>query len=282
MLPSRPGYCRKGKPMYQRSIVTFIDILGFRDIVNKKSAHEIDDILNILNRVAAPSRSEEHQDPYDPTVLSFSDSIIRVRNLETDDNIAFPIGHLFHEVNSLVHIQMDLITRGVLIRGGVSIGPTRVAKDRIFGTAFIKAYELESKFAASPRIIIGPELINAVDTDVLVVNENHTADEERGYLKKQLAKGDDGLCYVDYLRASRLELDDPDYYLEFLRKHKKLIVTQGGEHSTLSSVSSKYIWLASYHNKVISELREEYFAHYSLDKSELLITQAELSALSNL
>lgn len=271
--------------MYQRSIVTFIDILGFKDVVTTQSAEHIDKILDIINSTS-PSNSgdgdDEDVDHTEPTVLSFSDSIIRVRNLESDDNIAFPIGHFFYEVNSLVHMQMELVNQGILIRGGISIGNVFVAKNRIFGPAFINAYELESKFANFPRIIVSPELVNSVGDDHLLINENHTPEEERAYLRNQLAIGDDGLCYVDYLRATRLELDDPDYYPKFLQRHKETILLQGKNHSLLSNVSYKYIWLASYHNKVISELSEEFFTYYSITRTDLLISQKDMNALSNL
>lgn len=267
--------------MYQRSIVTFIDILGFKDVVTTQSAEHIDKILDILNSTS-PSNSDDDVDQTEPTVLSFSDSIIRVRNLESDNNIAFPVGHLFYEVNSLVHMQMELVNQGILIRGGISMGNVCVAKNRIFGPAFINAYELESKFANFPRIIVSPELVNSVGTDHLLINEDHTPEEERAYLRKNLAMGDDGLCYVDYLRATRLELDDPDYYPEFLQRHKDTVLLQGKNHSTLSNVSSKYIWLANYHNKVISELSEEFFTYYSITRTDLLISQKDMSALSNL
>lgn len=267
--------------MYNYSIVTFIDVLGFREIVKNKNADEIDKILDIFNDFAS-SEEDKELNPFEPTCLSFSDSIVRVRNLDSEENISYPIGHLFHEVNSLVHIQMNLINMGVLIRGGVSVGDVKVAKDRVFGPAFVAAYEIESKFSNYPRIVISPELINSIATDFRVANENHTAEEERAYLRSQLAKGDDGLCFVDYLRASKAELDDPDYYPEFLRKHKDLIVQNGQLHNDLSSTSSKYIWLSNYHNSVISEISDSYFEHYNFKKNDFLISHKEIKSLSNI
>jgi hypothetical protein len=267
--------------VYNHSIVTFIDILGFRDIVKNKNADEIDKILDIFNDFAS-SEDDEEASSYEPTCLSFSDSIVRVRNLDSDENIAYPIGHLFYEVNSLVHVQMNLINRGVLIRGGVSIGDARVAKNRIFGPAFVAAYEIESKFANYPRVVISPDLVNSLDTDFRVANENHTAEKEREYLRSQLAKGDDGLCFVDYLRASERELDDPDDYPVFLRKHKDLIVENGQIHSDLSATSSKYIWLSNYHNRVVSEKSDEYFERYDLKKSDFFISHKKIKSLSNI
>lgn len=270
--------------MYQRSIITFIDILGFREIVSKRTVSEVDRILDLFNEFGTPCRldPDEESDPSEPVVLSFSDSIIRVRNLESEENLAFPMGHLFHEVNSLVHLQTDLVNYGVLVRGGVSVGPVSVSANRVFGPGFVDAYELESKFAIYPRIIVSPELIRSVDTDVLVVSEHHSSIEEKQYLRTQLVQGDDGIHYVDYLRASQRELDDPDDYPDFLLKHKQTIVEEGGKHKAFSGVAAKYLWLARYHNQVIAEISDEYFEHYGLKRNNFEIVDLELSTLSTL
>ena len=266
--------------MYCQSIVTFIDILGFKDIVKNRTCDQIDVILDTLNHFA--SRSSNDNNSLEPTVLSFSDSIVRVRNLESEENIAFPVGHLYYEVNALVHAQMDLVNNGVLIRGGITIGNASVTNDRIFGPAFINAYELESKFANYPRIILSPEVVNAVGTDLLVVNENHSADEERKYLRSQLACGDDGLWFIDYLRASKYEMDEPNFYPKFLAHHKSLIVTEGQLHSSLSDKSAKYIWLANYHNKVVSELNNKSLQTRGIDRNALSISYNEMATLTSL
>lgn len=268
--------------MYQRSIVTFMDILGFREIVKKSSSESISQMLDIFGQFAAPEDGAV-KDPYEPTVLSFSDSIIRVRNLQSEENIAFPVGHLFYELNDLLHIQMNLINHDVLVRGGVALGDVNASSTgRIYGPAFITAYDLESKFANYPRIIVSPDLINAVGTDVSIINENHSAEEEREYLRKLLAVGDDGLCFIDYLRAAEDEFDEIESYLPFLEKHKSLILKEGMAHKALSNVSSKYVWLATYHNRVIEDLPDDFFTHYKIKMEELLISNSDIAVISNL
>ncbi len=266
--------------MYQKSIITFIDILGFKEIVNSRSSDQVDKILDTLNDFTANEPDDD--DEFEPQTLSFSDSIIRVRHLESEENIAYPIGHLFHEVNALVHAQVDLINNGVLIRGGISIGEAKVSQNRIFGPGFVAAYELESKYANYPRIILSPELVNSVGDDVLVVNEAHSAEEEREYLKTQLAQGDDGIWFVDYLRAAEHELDSPEFYPELLVKHKNLIVSQGEKHKSLSNVSLKYLWLANYHNKTVSLKPESYFEAYGIERVNVLISFDEMNTLTSM
>jgi len=267
--------------MYNRSIITFIDILGFKDIINNRSSDEVDAILDVLVDFTSHD-SADNEDDINPKVISFSDSIIRVRNLESEDNIAFPVGHLFWEVNALVHAQMDLINNGVLIRGGVSLGDVKASDHRVFGPGFNAAYELESKFANYPRIILSPELINSVGNNVLVTNEHHSAEEEKKYLKSQLFQGDDGVWFVDYLRAGENELDDPMYYPELLIRHKELIVSQGQEHNSLSNVASKYLWLAKYHNRTVSLKTADYFESHGIDIDDVKISPSEVETLTTM
>ncbi|WP_167631588.1 hypothetical protein [Mariprofundus ferrooxydans] len=251
-------------------------------MVKKASSESIGKMLDIFGQFAA-SEDGAVKDPYEPTVLSFSDSIIRIRNLQSEENLAFPVGHLFYELNDLLHIQMNLINHDVLVRGGIALGDVNASSNtRIYGPAFITAYDLESKFANYPRIIVSPDLINAVGTDVSIINENHSAEEERDYLRKLLAVGDDGLCFIDYLRAAESEFDNIESYPLFLEKHKSLILKEGMAHKELSNVSSKYVWLATYHNRVIKELSDTFFDHYEMKREDLLISNSEITVISNL
>ena len=53
---------------------------------------------------------------------------------------------------------------GIAVRGGIEIGATLDLPDfEIYGSAYYGAYNLESKIAKYPRIVLGDELMNYVD-----------------------------------------------------------------------------------------------------------------------
>ena len=58
--------------MYQEAIVTFLDILGFGEIVKTKRSEKVDKILNIVERYTVPD--PKYGTGYIPEVITFSDS----------------------------------------------------------------------------------------------------------------------------------------------------------------------------------------------------------------
>lgn len=100
--------------MYQKAIITFLDILGFGDFVKDNDDKVVGKILDAVERSTVPNT--EMATLYQPEVITFSDSIVRVRKVESDENLAYPIGLLFQELLDLVRAQGELIDINVLIR----------------------------------------------------------------------------------------------------------------------------------------------------------------------
>ncbi|MCE2706563.1 MAG: hypothetical protein LW807_05745 [Proteobacteria bacterium] len=66
-------------------------------------------------------------------------------------------------LNKLIQFWIDALCKGVLLRGGITKGLLHHNKNKVFGDALIDAYELESKVANYPRIIISKKLINIIN-----------------------------------------------------------------------------------------------------------------------
>ncbi|MFZ5771306.1 MAG: hypothetical protein ACOY4W_07745 [Thermodesulfobacteriota bacterium] len=106
--------------MYTKAIVTFLDILGFRDIVASSDSTKIHELLKIVEEVTTPDTTEKWL--YNPETVMFSDSIVRTRKINTEENIQYPIGLVFNELLDIVHAQSELIDHRILIRGGIAFG----------------------------------------------------------------------------------------------------------------------------------------------------------------
>lgn len=263
--------------MYQKAIVTFLDILGFGELVKEKEDIHISKILDEVKRSTVPNT--EMATLYQPEVISFSDSIVRVRRVESEENLAYPIGLLFQELLNLVHAQGELIDTNVLIRGSVTFGDILISDGRVFGPALVEAYELESKFARFPRIIVDPQLIKEYKSNKLLKAEHHSLEQDSEYVSDLLKQGDDGMWFIDYARAIVSEIDEPEMYPKFLLRHREMILSGCEKHKKLNAVLSKYVWLANYHNQIISEMNNEYFERYELKKNDFMITSDEIPAL---
>lgn len=259
---------------YRPAVITFLDILGFRERVERsEDASEIASILRRLRHFSGVNARqktlvEEEEDEVTRSI-AFSDSVIRIRFYDTD----FPTGALFLEILNLVHLQGEMADNGVLLRGGVTVGNVHLDGDMAFGPGFNRAYDLESQFALSPRIVIGHEAFDALRTDRRLICKGHTLKEDIAYIRNMVTRGDDGLWFVDYLAAIRGEMDQQELFPEYVDRHRAHIVAGATSAPARSRIFQKYLWLAHYLNGVVERC--------GLEK-ELKLTQAEIPALDEL
>jgi hypothetical protein len=253
---------------YSPYIVTFLDILGFRELLRTKSADEIDRIIKLTRRHAADEKGEQKE--IGLQTVAFSDSIIRLRSASESSG-------LFYELLDLLHAQAGLLAYGVLVRGGIALGDVYRDGDRVFGPGFVEAYELESKVAVYPRIVVAPNLLNALAAEEFPMG--NPLEMELGYVMDILAVGDDGIYSIDYLRAYHSELDDPLYYPDYLAMHRKVITGIGALQRSgpgaPSSLDLKANWLAKYHNTVVREAK----ARGELQDETLCVTPKDVRTL---
>lgn len=250
--------------MYRQAVITFIDILGFKHLISTGTFEEISKKLNTIRRLSNVDEQEDGES-FKPKVIQFSDSIIRIRPLDSKANNESRYGLMFHEMLDLVHMQGELVNHGIFVRGGVSIGEVHFDDQTLFGPGFVRAYELESTYANFPRIVVDPALIQQLQKDKRLASNHNTSANEFSYISKNIRRESDGIYFIDYLRSFQTEIDDSDNIPVFLRKHKELIVQNVGGATQLNAVSAKYLWLASYHNSVIRELKEEFWKPEGLE-----------------
>lgn len=260
--------------MYRRSLVSFIDILGFRHLIATSTFEQVAKKLAALKRFSG--RDEDDGDGLEPRVIQFSDSIIRVRPLDGKANLEFPYGMLFHELHDLVFMQGELIKHGVCIRGGVAIGDVYFDSRTIFGPGFVRAYEMESQFANFPRIVIDPQVLQDLMREGALIAQHHDVAEEIRHIRQLVRKDSDGLFFVDYLEAFLPELDEPEFQPVVLRDHRQMILDGVGKGAALNGVSAKYVWLANYHNALVARIPQGWFDQYGMSPSDVAVGQDEL------
>jgi hypothetical protein len=187
-----------------------------------------------------------------------SDAIIRARPYDTKEQD----GALFWELYDLLLAQVELIGQGVFIRGGVTVGSAYVGpkgKGPVFGPAVVRAYEIENQEAVFPRIVIEEAVLEEHAADARLRSSTHDAAYDRQEINKLIAESEDGVLYIDYLRASSNEFDlEFAGYLTFLQKHAELIRT--GLSTEDRRVARKYKWLMKYHNQVAHEVLDPIIA----------------------
>ncbi|WP_293721813.1 hypothetical protein [Phascolarctobacterium succinatutens] len=153
------------------------------------------------------------------------------------------------------------------MRGGLTYGQLYHKGDICFGPAMNRAYELESKIAKYPRIIVDELLINE-DMINKFRHPSNSLEFEINFIKG-LVKQDpkDKNWYLDYLSQSdEFNLDEKtiETYYNLLKKIKNNIEEDLENYRQQNSkdmqkVIEKYEWYKEYFNRVITEgIKEEY------------------------
>jgi hypothetical protein len=234
---------------YQPHVITYLDILGFQEIVATRTAGFVSKLIRIVQEATRPSKwAKEGQDI---RYQNFSDLCVIATPIKTKHH-KYDYGGLFTlELLGLVHAQVALLSEEIFVRGAITIGPLVRSHNVLYGPGLVSAYRLEQS-AIYPRIVVDPHAIDVVRKDSgLWVHDSQSELDSIGSLVRRDA--DDAL-YVDYLRAIEGELDTPEYeYPGFLAVHKKLIRENLSKYSDDPKINAKYVWLARYHDATVRE-----------------------------
>ncbi|CAI1933168.1 hypothetical protein [Serratia fonticola] len=242
---------------YEQRIVAFIDILGFKSLLNDtldKYGNDKEDkidavisaydaIRDIWNLDQAPQflgvKTSETK-----KISIFSDCLVISFTIEQPSGV-------FATLLEIKMLIMRLISRKILCRGAVSIGKFIHTDNYLFGPALVEAYTLESKAAMYPRVILDHTVIEAGAQNR---NQDHDFTEEKEYVQSLLEQDSDGMFYIDYFFKAQTELDDPEYdfpdYIENLADviRKGLM---GSSHHSKADIRVKYSWMRERFNKMV-------------------------------
>ncbi|EEY89244.1 hypothetical protein HMPREF0017_02216 [Acinetobacter lwoffii SH145] len=236
---------------YEKRIVAFIDILGFKSLIEEtqqpdcaaKKINNIKQAFDLIYKMLA-----EHYDVEQIKQVkysTFSDCIV----------FSFPArqtNSLFFALLPLIWLQAELVWKhDILLRGVMTIGEIYHDDKIVFGPAMVEAYELETKKAIYPRIILDPKIKTEYTLWLDEVKKIGNADQiydlenEQRYTFKSdglLTEDDDGYYYVDYLDKISGEMDEPENYQDFINHVEKLIQPYLKPHIDVSLLK-KYVWL---------------------------------------
>jgi hypothetical protein len=149
--------------IYETRAVLFLDILGFRDLIASRKEKEILDALIVSAKVPIPLGASVDEG-LDFRVTAFSDCVVCSARILAKSNF-FPAAYVAAYAGRLA---LELLTRGILSRGAITVGKLYHQEQTVFGPALIEAYELESRFAQYPRIIVPPKVMGQVNMTLAI------------------------------------------------------------------------------------------------------------------
>lgn len=240
---------------YLERTIAFIDILGFgalvREIGRDDALHrKLDAALKRIQMFKSASvAGNTAQSGLE--ISMFSDSVV----------ISGPGSDIQNVLWTAIHVQCELMALGVLVRGGIACGRTIHAGDILYGEGMLAAYDLESKAAVYPRIVIHPSLIPRI---------------ERGCRAAFLDQDLDGLWFINPftigIRAGNSEALLADGYdpSEVSLKQLGRVIESSIATLTDAGQLAKWGWLKKQHELAIAE-----FVRYGKPRFWHLWAQAE-------
>jgi len=230
------------EPVYEERLILFLDFLGFREIIQKSvdDASQLEAIVDAITAMA--SLADESDVRTTQKITQFSDSLVVSYRIDEPSAV-------FWLLNSISFIIINLAVRGFLVRGGVAVGKLYHTDDMILGPGMNRAYELESKHATYPRVIIDQSVFEIASR---FHAPQHSPQAELNYINADLIEDQDGFKFIDYLSFSAVVeitgMEEVEYAF-YLPKICE-ILEEGLKHES-NSVVEKHLWL---HRQYVREL----------------------------
>lgn len=246
----------------EERFVVFLDILGFSETVknieqnnseNNLELKKIKSILNFMNEEATEPNystdlpiyveSEEgyaegmvEQELGDPRLTYVSDCIIISAEPTLDG---------FKALSKKIHkITADLAYDGVFCRGAITKGKLFHRDKVLFGSSYIRAYELEKNEAIYPRVIIDPDILGFFDL----------TDGKMPLAPAFFGKDNNGMYYQRYWTWFLFPqyCGQWDHYLLVVRHQ---IIENLEKFDDEEHIREKYLWLKDEFNSLIDSWR---------------------------
>lgn len=174
--------------LYNEYIVAFLDILGFKNIINSEEFEKIRDIFSaILSEKSAITRLCKEGNPTENSLAQYNNILLqhlKIRIMSDSIVVAAPSQYpesLAVVINVCIAIQDSLFSleRPVFLRGAIAKGDFYVDENTIFGKALVDAYIAQENYAIYPRIILSNDVQRGMKTGIN--NEQNLLIDDDGY-----------------------------------------------------------------------------------------------------
>lgn len=229
-------------PSYTNRFVCFIDILGFKDHIQKNTGSS--DVLNLILSLKHINYIGKRNILFSPSQIIdgvsfsyFSDCVV----LTAEDTLDC-LDELMRKACIIVYY---LLFFKFFTRGALTFGPVYHDQDFCFGPAFVQAYELERSTAIFPRVILDTEKLYGSS-----VNVNSWISGFRWWSSQPLQIDPaDGHIFIDYLKIAfdSIEAHWSDEEVRADHYHIKKFISDGLQNPN-KRIAQKYQWAKERYN----------------------------------
>ena len=229
---------------YKDCYVAFIDILGFKELIDTKDCETIFQVFKELHMHSHANLIFNGID-----ILAYkdiqhrilSDSVILFIDADVKDGFAALLDVCRKLQESLANRENP-----ILMRGGIAKGPLFCEENTIFGQGLTKAYLLESKLAKYPRIIFSGETFEEGKKNTYYMFP---------YLEGicfDLRCDEDGLFFINYLPTLKGSIEDSKMYSDRLYNLCNEMLNKAID----SNLREKYLWLKKNVDLSVSQMSQ--------------------------
>jgi hypothetical protein len=244
---------------YEQRYCAFVDILGFRELIEKLDQGQIpfESLQLLLTKIHNPPETNAGViAKADFRAQSISDAVA----LSGADNLV-GMSAIIHAINRLA---VDLLAQGFFVRGAIVKDRLHHDENMVFGKALVRAYNLEATVASYPRVMVTREVVD----DLRAAADQKT-------IHNLLRRAEDGPMFLHVLRAIEMDMlpfefgtDKPRVRSNDERFRGKLMPYEGiadhiqqrfDEASDNPNHFRKVQWFARYWNETIEQWNIEGF-----------------------
>src|ERR1035437_1529526 len=232
------------KPIaYEQRVILFLDFLGFKEIVEKTTT-DPKRLAALLRAIRFVTVLKPDEADIGKQVSQFSDSVV----------VSYPVSEtssVFTLVYDVALLIIDLADAGFLVRGAITFGLLIHADEYLVGPAMLRAYEMESKEAKYPRVLIDPRIVKIAWKYHAPQNSPKV---EADYVRDLMTKDDDGKFFYDYISwhsvvsEAGIRAGGYDTYLANIGR-----LVKRGLRNKDAHVKEKYLWL---HKRYVASIAE--------------------------
>lgn len=166
---------------YKKSFVAYLDVLGFKNLVNQNKIDNIELYFTVINEEIEKLRKIQAKEDIGSIIIS--DSVILTMPQDTRDKSG-NLQRLRQLCIAIGKIQQRLALDNIWFRGAIAGGDTYFdsKNNQIVGPAYINAFLLEEEFAIYPRVILDSKIIGQLGfttANQLIISINKSYDSAR-------------------------------------------------------------------------------------------------------
>jgi len=151
-------------------LVCYLDILGFKQMISEYDSDLTSTLLQDIHESFDLAKTIILKNEF----LSNKESVKHLKYQTFSDNICISIPYFDNESDFIINFhllsvyirsfQMIMMSKGMFLRGGLSIGSYYADDNIIFSKGLLNAYKLETEKAIYPRVVIDKEIVSKLIT----------------------------------------------------------------------------------------------------------------------